>query len=258
MDREPKPGSGPRRPVWPRFSGMPIGWREPFEDLLVRTDFDRGPQERRDPGGGDCAGAGREQHQSPLHFVAQAPWSDQALSTRVRELVLPSITHDEPIPVWTLDDTGFPKKGSHSVGGDPAILRPTRQTRELSGGRQLVGSDPSGRPAGGVSADLPKDWADDPGRRAAAGVPEDIAFQTKPEIALRQMRQAHADGLPAAAVALMDPGYGNDAELRAGITELEQPYVAGILPTTSGWRPGDVAAASALVGPRPAANTAAP
>ena len=156
----------------------------------------------------------------------------------MRELVLPSITHDEPIQVWTLDDTGFPKKGSHSVGGDPAILRPTGQTRELSGGRQLVGSDPSGQPAGGVSADLPKDWADDPGRRAAAGVPEDIAFQTKPEIALQQMRQAHADGLPAA-VALMDPGYGNDAKLRAGITELEQPYVAGILPTTAVWRPGE-------------------
>ena len=56
------------------------------------------------------------QHQSLLHFVAQAPWSDQALLTRVREQVLPSITSEEPIQAWIIDDTGFPKKGSHSVG----------------------------------------------------------------------------------------------------------------------------------------------
>ena len=49
------------------------------------------------------------QHQSLLHFVAQAPWSDQALLTRVREQVLPSITSEEPIQAWIIDDTGFPK-----------------------------------------------------------------------------------------------------------------------------------------------------
>ena len=56
------------------------------------------------------------QHQSLLHLVAQAPWSDQAVLARVRERVLPSITRDEPIQAWIIDDTGFPKKGSHSVG----------------------------------------------------------------------------------------------------------------------------------------------
>ncbi len=49
------------------------------------------------------------QHQSLLHFVAQAPWSDQAMLRRVREAVLPSITRDEPIQAWIIDDTGFPK-----------------------------------------------------------------------------------------------------------------------------------------------------
>jgi len=56
------------------------------------------------------------QHQSLLHFLAQAPWSDQAMLRRVREAVLPSITRDEPIQAWIIDDTGFPKKGRHSVG----------------------------------------------------------------------------------------------------------------------------------------------
>ena len=52
------------------------------------------------------------QHQSLLHFLAQAPWSDQAMLRRVREAVLPSITGDEPIQAWIIDDTGFPKKGA--------------------------------------------------------------------------------------------------------------------------------------------------
>ena len=49
------------------------------------------------------------QHQSLLHFVAQAPWSDEAMLRRVRERVLPSITRDEPLQAWIIDDTGFPK-----------------------------------------------------------------------------------------------------------------------------------------------------
>src|ERR1044071_9702788 len=56
------------------------------------------------------------QHQSLLHFVGQAPWSDTAVLTKVRDLVLPAIEHAGPIEAWIIDDTGFPKKGRHSVG----------------------------------------------------------------------------------------------------------------------------------------------
>ena len=85
---------------------------------------------------------------------------------------------------------------------------------------------------------LPKEWADDADRRKIAGVPNDICFQTKPEIALQQLREALADGVPPG-VALMDPAYGNDSKLRAGISGLGLSYVAGILPTTMVWRPGE-------------------
>src|SRR5213082_1687462 len=56
------------------------------------------------------------QHQSLLHFVGQAPWSDAAVLTKVRDLVLPAIERAGPIEAWIIDDTGFPKKGQHSVG----------------------------------------------------------------------------------------------------------------------------------------------
>uniref|UniRef100_UPI00313AAF7D IS701 family transposase n=1 Tax=Inquilinus sp. OTU3971 TaxID=3043855 RepID=UPI00313AAF7D len=56
------------------------------------------------------------QHQSLLHFVGQAPWSDERVLAKVRDLVLPSIERHGPIEAWIIDDTGFPKKGRHSVG----------------------------------------------------------------------------------------------------------------------------------------------
>jgi len=178
------------------------------------------------------------QHQSLLHLVAQAPWSDQAVLTRVRERVLPSITRDEPVQAWIIDDTGFPKKGSHSVG----------VARQYCG---QVGKQDNCQVAVSLSVAthqcslpvayrlyLPKDWADDPVRRTAANVPADIRFQTKPEIAVQQMRQALAAGVPPG-IALADPAYGNDGNFRAGITELGLPYAVGIMPTTSVWRPGE-------------------
>ena len=69
-------------------------------------------------------------------------------------------------------------------------------------------------------------------------MPDEVRFQTKPEIALQQLRQALADGVPPG-VALMDPAYGNDSKLRAGISELGLTYVAGIMSTTMVWRPGE-------------------
>src|SRR4029077_17242634 len=55
-------------------------------------------------------------HQSLLHFVGNAPWSDAAMLAKVGELVLPAIERSGPIEAWIIDDTGFPKKGRHSVG----------------------------------------------------------------------------------------------------------------------------------------------
>src|SRR5579859_2380434 len=56
------------------------------------------------------------QHQSLLHFVGIATWSDEKLLTKVREMVLPAIEKEGPIEAWLIDDTSFPKQGKHSVG----------------------------------------------------------------------------------------------------------------------------------------------
>jgi SRSO17 transposase len=84
---------------------------------------------------------------------------------------------------------------------------------------------------------LPEDWAADQNLRHKAKIPEEIAFQTKPAIALEQIRAARAAGLPEGVV-LMDAGYGNDTRLRTAITALGMSYVAGIRTTTTVWPPG--------------------
>ena len=178
------------------------------------------------------------QHQSLLHFVAQAPWSDQAMLRRVREAVLPSITRDEPIQAWIIDDTGFPKKGSHSVGVARQYCGQLGKQDNCQVAVSLSVATHQGSLPIAYRLYLPKEWADDAVRRAIAGVPDDVRFQTKPEIALQHVRDALADRVPPAPV-LMDPAYGNDSKLRAGISELGLTYVAGILPTTMVWRPGE-------------------
>jgi SRSO17 transposase len=84
---------------------------------------------------------------------------------------------------------------------------------------------------------LSEAWAADPARRAMAGVPEEVAFRTKPTIALEQIGRALADGVPPGVV-VTDAGYGNDTDFRDGITGLGLTYVAGILGTTTLWPPG--------------------
>ena len=176
-------------------------------------------------------------HQSLLHFVGNAPWSDTAMLAKVSELVLRAIERSGPIEAWIIDDTGFPKKGRHSVG----------VTRQYCGqlGKQdncqvavtlsLANHDASLPVA--YRLYLPEDWAKDQARRRKANVPETTAFQTKPEIALEQIKAARAARLPEGVV-LMDAGYGNDTKLRTEITTLGMSYVAGIGPNTSAWPPG--------------------
>ncbi len=84
---------------------------------------------------------------------------------------------------------------------------------------------------------LPEDWAADPIRRGKAGVPDDVGFATKPEIALKQIRAAVEAGIPQGMV-LMDAGYGADTKLRTGVSALGLCYVAGIQPNTTVWAPG--------------------
>jgi SRSO17 transposase len=175
--------------------------------------------------------------QSLHHLVAKAPWGDETLLGQVRNQVMSAMEKDGPVVAWIVDDTGFPKKGKHSVG----------VTRQYCG---QVGKQENCRVAVSLSVAtwnsslpiayrlyLPKEWTEDEKRRGKAEVPEEIEFQTKPEIALEQIRAAAAAEV-APGIVLADAAYGINTEFRAGITELGLEYVVGVQSSMTVWQPG--------------------
>jgi SRSO17 transposase len=183
------------------------------------------------------------QHQSLLHFIGQGGWSDEEVLAKVREMVLPQIERHGPIRAWIIDDTSFPKKGQHSVGVAHQYCGQLGKQANCQVAVSLsIANDAASLPVA-YRLYLTKDWAEDAGRRSKVGVPEQIDFKTKPQIALEHIRWACEEGLPGEMV-LVDAGFGHDSKLRDGITELEKVYVAGIQPQTlvlpPGKRPGGV------------------
>src|SRR6201987_2065459 len=179
-------------------------------------------------------------HQSLHHFVAKAEWSDLAVLQRVREWGMPALgahAAEEAGYYWIIDDTGFPKKGRHSVGVARQYCGQLGKQDNCQVAVSLSIANHHASLPVAYRLYLPKEWATDRPRRRKAGVPKEITFKTKPAIALEQLRWACAGGLPRGVV-LMDAGYGADTDLRTSITDLGLNYVAGIQPQTSVWRPG--------------------
>jgi SRSO17 transposase len=177
------------------------------------------------------------QHQKLLHFVGVAPWSDDKVLVKMREMVLPAIERQGQIEAWIIDDTSFPKQGRHSVGVARQYCGQLGKEDNCQVAVSLSLANGHASLPVAYRLYLPREWTDDRERLCQAGVPDDIGFKTKHEIALDQVRQACAAGLPRGVV-LMDAGYGNNSDLRADITALELPYVAGILSNTTVWAPG--------------------
>lgn len=175
-------------------------------------------------------------HQSLHHFVAKAQWSDQELLRRVAQWVVPLMDFTAG-GWWIIDDTGFPKKGKHSVG----------VTRQYCG---VLGKQDNCQVAVSVTLAceegslpvawqlyLPHVWAEDAARRVKAGIPQDIEFATKPQIALQQIQALLSEGAPRHCV-LADAGYGIDSAFRQGLTDQGLAYVVGITSAVVVWPPG--------------------
>jgi SRSO17 transposase len=144
----------------------------------------------------------------------------------------------DPVVAWVVDDTGFPKKGRESVGvarqycGQVGKQDNCRVAVSLS-----VTTEKASMPVA-YRLYLPQSWIEDRNRRKKTGVPDSIPFQTKPEIALDQIRRARERGIPQGVV-LADAGYGTDTGFRAELTKLELAYVVGIQSATTVWKPGE-------------------
>jgi len=114
------------------------------------------------------------QHQSLLHFVSEAAWSDERILAKVRELVLPTIERHGPIEVWIIDDTGFPKKGRHSVGVAQQYCGALHQASNCQVAVSLSIANHHASLPVGYRLYLPLEWADDKRRRKKTGVPTEV------------------------------------------------------------------------------------
>jgi SRSO17 transposase len=179
----------------------------------------------------------RRMHQSLHHLVADAPWNDEEMLAEVREYVLPTMQKQGPVVAWIVDDTGFPKQGKHSVGVARQYCGQIGKHDNCQAAVSLSVSTWSSSLPIAWRLYLPEVWCQDWERCQQAGVPEGIEFQTKPEIALQQIRKAVEQEI-ALGVVLADAGYGNGTPFRTALTKLGLSYMVGIESSTTVWEPG--------------------
>jgi SRSO17 transposase len=175
--------------------------------------------------------------QSLHHLVAKAPWSDEILLEQVRQQVLPAMEKQGRVVAWVVDDTGFPKKGTHSVGVARQYCGQVGKQENCQIAVSLSVATWSSSLPIAYRLYLPKDWADDAERRTKVEVPEEIHFQTKLDIALDQIRKAVQSHV-ARGIVLADAAYGNNTEFRTGVTELGLQYAVGVQSSMTVWASG--------------------
>ncbi|MCA3194025.1 MAG: IS701 family transposase [Cupriavidus sp.] len=175
-------------------------------------------------------------HQALHHFVAKSPWSDEAVLRKVREIVAPHLALDEAC-YWIVDETGIPKQGRHSVGVARQYCGQVGKNENCQVAVSLSLASEKGSLPIAFRLYLPEAWANDPERRNKAGVPETVTFATKPEIALSQISEALAAGVPPGVV-LADAVYGDTTHFRDQLTAWGLRYAVAVREATTVWPPG--------------------
>jgi SRSO17 transposase len=173
-------------------------------------------------------------HESLHHFVAQSPWSDDDMLRQVRNYVLPAMQKMGPVTAWIVDETGVVKKGTHSVGVARQYCGRVGKKENCQVAVSLSVATATGSLPIAWRLYLTAEWSNDPARRQAAEIPEQVQFQTKPQMALAQIQQAVVAGVPPGVV-LADEVYGSNREFREGVTDLKLNYSVAVRCTTTVW-----------------------
>ena len=170
--------------------------------------------------------------QAMQQFVGQSPWEWQPVWERLAQRMVKEL---EPDAVWVIDDTGFPKQGGHSVG----VARQYSGTLGKTGNCQIAVSLHEVCAEGTAVLNwrlyLPESWANDPQRRAEAGIPEEVKFRKKWELALEMIEQARSNWELPVRIVVADAGYGEVTAFREELENRKLPYVVGVQSTMGVW-----------------------
>ena len=223
------------------WSGALLPWRDDLDDLKERIGrlFGR-PEPRRQIGlylDGLIGEVDKKNGWQLAEYAGDpAPWRMQALLGRTiwdqerardicREYVIERL--GDASGVLVVDETGFLKKGTHSVGVGRQYSGTAGRIENCQVGVFLGYASAKGHALIDRRLYLPKEWATDVERREAACIPDEVAFTTKPKIAIEMVAAALDAGVPCAWV-LGDAVYGSDKTLRVSLEERDKPYVLAI------------------------------
>lgn len=173
-------------------------------------------------------------HQSLLHFISNAGWSDEEVRQVAAAYAIEAITAHGPIETWIVDDTGMLKQGMHSVGVQRQYTGSAGKVTNCQIAVSLSVTTRDDHAPIDFELYMPRSWADDNKRRREARVPHDLDFKTKPHLALEMMRRAMEAKIPRGVV-LADAAYGSSVEFRDGVRELGLHFAVGVDPKSSVW-----------------------
>lgn len=179
---------------------------------------------------GDSEGLRQRMQQA----VVIATWAESELFRRIAKQL------DAQLPgleAFVIDDTGFPKKGDHSVGVARQYSGTLGRTDNCQVATSLHLAGEQGSGCIGMKLYLNEAWAGDEERRAKAGVPKDVVFRKKGELALNMLDAAIAWGLPQRIV-LADAGYGDSGDFRRELAARDLHYLVAVTGTANVWPPG--------------------
>ncbi len=159
------------------------------------------------------------------NLLGRAAWNADAVRDELRVYVVANL--GDPHGVLVLDDTGFVKKGTHSVGVQRQYCGRVGKLENCQVGVFLGYATPRGHTFLDRALYLPHSWTDQPARRTGAGVPAEVTFATKPQLAQTMLRRAFAVRVPVAWIT-GDETYGNDVPLRRDLQRRRRPFVLAI------------------------------
>lgn len=169
----------------------------------------------------------RAAHEKLLHVLGRSRWSDRAVRLEAARYALEAMFAKEPVTTWIIDDTGFLKQGTHSVGVQRQYTGSAGKIANCQIGVSLCIATPTEHLPVDLELYLPEAWAHSPARRRKARIPDEVTFKTKIELAIGMMRRATEARLPGDLV-LADSFYGRCSVFRAAIRELKKEYAVAV------------------------------
>jgi SRSO17 transposase len=169
----------------------------------------------------------RHMHDKLLHFVGGSQWSDAAVRLEATRHVCQALAQHERVTTWVVDDTGFLKQGSHSVGVHRQYTGTAGKVTNCQVGVSLEIATASQHAPIDFELYLPEKWANDAERRVKARIPQEVVFKTKIELAIAMIERAKRAEIPGEII-LADSAYGSSAAFRHEMSTLGFDYAVGI------------------------------